>query len=441
VEAGRFVMAWIGIVDIHASRVRPVSAAGDDVASFLDAAPLAILECAPGCHDLVGQAIGAKAPVLSNDVKNDPRRMMHKELDERGINSLAILPLVVNNEAVGVIALYSAEVGFFDDGELRLLSELAGDISYALDHIQKARRLNYVSYYDTLTALPNRTLFAERLKLQLDDARRKQEKVALTIVDVERFKTINDTLGRQAGDALLVELASRIQRCAPASSWSARIGADQIAIVTPAVSSAADLARRSETQHAEVFGPPFTFGATELRVSARLGIALCPDDALDPDGLLRSAEAALKNAKATGERYLFYTQEMTERVAEKLALENKLRQALERDEFVLHYQPKVDAHTRGIVGLEALIRWRSPELGLVSPGKFVPLLEETGLILQVGSWALRRAALDHRRWLEAALAPPRVAVNVSPIQTAPARFRAGRRAGDRRRCRACQHRP
>src|SRR5438046_3103082 len=134
------------------------------------------------------------------------------------------------------------------------------------------------------------------------------------------------------------------------------------------------------------------------------------------EALFANAEAALKKAKATGERYLFFAPSMTERIHENLALENKLREALDKEEFVLHYQPKVDVENRGIVGVEALIRWQSPELGLVPPMKFIPLLEETGLILQVGSWALRRAALDHRAWAERGLKPPRVAVNVSPIQ-------------------------
>jgi len=416
VEAGRFVMAWIGIVDPHTSVVKPVAAAGDRVQGFLDAAPLAVLESRPGGHGLAGQAIRAKAAVLSNDVKSDPKRMMRKELDERGIHSLAILPLIVGDQAIGVIALYATDVGLFDEQEMRLLTELAGDISFALDHIQKARRLDYVSYYDVLTGLPNRTLFAERLKLQLDDAARKSERVALTLVDIERFKTINDTLGRQAGDALLVELAERIKRGSRAENWFARVGADQIAIVMPGVANPSAQARHTATRYGEVFGAPFILGGTELRISARVGIALYPDDGRDADALLRSAEAALKKAKATGERYLFYAQEMTERIAEKLALENKLRQALERDEFVLHYQSKVDSETRGIVGLEALIRWQSAQLGLVPPAQFIPLLEETGLILPVGVWALKRAARDRREWADAGLNPPRVAVNVSAIQ-------------------------
>jgi EAL domain-containing protein (putative c-di-GMP-specific phosphodiesterase class I) len=171
-----------------------------------------------------------------------------------------------------------------------------------------------------------------------------------------------------------------------------------------------------EEGNTRVQGQPFMVGGTELRVTLTSGIAMFPNDGAVADALFKNAEAALKKAKAAGERYLFYTQKMTERVAEKLSLENKLRQAIENEEFVLHYQPKVDLGTRAIVGLEALIRWQSRELGLVAPLRFIPLLEETGMILQVGVWALNRAMLDHRRWSEQGLKPPRVAVNVSAIQ-------------------------
>jgi len=159
---------------------------------------------------------------------------------------------------------------------------------------------------------------------------------------------------------------------------------------------------RARRERAPAFGPS--------------GHRLVPEDGADADTLFRNAEAALKRAKAGGERYLFYAQQMTERVAENLALENKMRRALENQEFVLHYQPKVDTVTRKIEGLEALIRWQSPDLGLVPPMHFIPLLETTGLILEVGAWALRRAAQDYRRWSERGLTVPRIAVNVSSIQ-------------------------
>src|SRR5260370_33892428 len=176
----------------------------------------------------------------------------------------------------------------------------------------------------------------------------------------------------------------------------ARISADRFAIVRTGVSSESEVARIIEQWLAECFGPPYTVSGTELRVSAKAGIALFPNDGADADALFQNAEAALKKAKATGERYLFHTQQMTERIGENLALENKLRQALEKEEFVLHYQPKVDAVTRRTDSVEALIRWQSPELGLVPPMQFIPLLEETGLILEVDAWALRQALLNHR---------------------------------------------
>jgi diguanylate cyclase (GGDEF)-like protein/PAS domain S-box-containing protein len=278
------------------------------------------------------------------------------------------------------------------------------------------QKIEFLAYYDPITGLANRTLFEERLEEHLKAAAPAKARVALVIVDVERFKTINDTFGRDAGDELLRQIAWRISRLHGDSTRLARLGADQLGIVSLQVASEEEFARLTETRFREVFGEPFTVGSSELRVAAKAGIALYPADGTTPETLFRNAEAALKKAKAAGERYLFYRQDMTARIAENLALENKLRRGLENEEFVLHYQPKVDSETGAIVGLEALIRWQSPELGLVPPVQFIPLLEQTGLILQVGNWALRRAALDHRAWSERGLKAPRIAVNVSPIQ-------------------------
>jgi len=415
IEHGKFRMAWVGFVDRAAGLVKPVASAGE-VGDFFESAPLTVIENKPGGHGLAGRAVRDMKPMISNDVTNDPQRLMRKELDERGIKSLAIIPLMVGGEAIGVLALYAAETGTFDDEEMRLLLELAGDISFALEHIDKAEKLDYLAYYDQLTGLANRTLFYERVEQLLTAAAREERKIALVILDVERFKTINDSLGRQEGDALLKQIAERMSQNDDGSLRIARISADHFAVVGRGAQSEDEVARRLERRMQRVFGPPFRIGDTELRINAKAGIALFPNDGSDPDTLFRNAESALKRAKSQGERYLFYTAQMTERVAEKLALENKLRRALERDEFILHYQPKVDLERRSIVGVEALIRWQSPELGLVPPLQFIPLLEEIGLIQQVGSWALKRASLDHRGWVEQGIKAPRVAVNVSPIQ-------------------------
>jgi PAS domain S-box-containing protein/diguanylate cyclase (GGDEF)-like protein len=415
VEAGKFRMAWLGLVDRESMLVKPIASAGE-VRAFFDSAPLAVTEASPGGHGLAGRAIRDKKPVISNDVHSDPQRLMKTELEERGINSLAIIPLLIGGEAVGVLALYAADVGFFDEEETRLLLELAGNIAFALEHIQKAEKLDYLADYDELTGLANRSLFHERLGQKLSAARSAQRKQVVFILDIERFKTINDAFGRQAGDELLKQVAGRMVQVSGDPSRLARIGADHFSIMAADLENEEQVGRYTDARLDACFGPPYRVGTHDLRVSARVGIAIFPEDGKDAESLLRSAEAALKKAKATGERYLFFNQKMTERIAEKLSLENKLRQALEKDEFILHYQPKVDLERRSIVGVEALIRWQSPELGLVPPLQFIALLEETGLILPVGSWALKRASLDHRSWSEQKLKPPRVAVNVSPIQ-------------------------
>ena len=414
VEAGKFKLAWIGVVDREAMRVKPVAwhGGGED---YFHLMPLALNESDREQYGLAGRAIKERRAMVVGDMAKDPRVLLRKQASERGFHSLVLLPLLVSDEAVGVLALYATEVGFFDAEEMKLLIELSGDISFALDHIAKAEKLDYLAYYDSLTGLANRGLFHERLVQYVSAAQSGKTKLAVAVVDVDRFKIINDSLGRQAGDELLRQVAERIEGHAGPIRMG-RISADRFAIVRTGVSSESEVARLVEQWLAECFGPPYAVGGTELRVSAKAGIALFPNDGADADALFQNAEAALKKAKATGERYLFHTQQMTERIGEKLALENKLRQALEKEEFVLHYQPKVDTATRRIDSVEALIRWQSPELGLVPPMQFIPLLEETGLILEVGAWALGRAVVNHRTWTERGLPAPRIAVNVSPIQ-------------------------
>jgi diguanylate cyclase (GGDEF)-like protein len=414
VEAGQFRMAWIGAVDQRTETVKPVAWEGD-VRDFFEVAPLAVTETRPGGLGLAGRAVRERKPVVSNDVVNDPQRMMKTQLAERGINSLAIIPLIVG-EVVGVVALYAAETGFFDEEEMKVLGELVEDISFALDHIEKSEKLDYVAYYDVLTGLANRTLFNERLTQRLRIGG-PEHALALVLLDIERFKTVNDSLGRQAGDELLKLIGRRLANCSGDPGLVGRLSADHFAVMLDRAGHPDEVARAVEKLVRTCFGEPYRLDSgTELRLSVRVGIALAPRDGSDFETLHRNAEAALKQAKASAERFVFYAGYMTEKVAEKLSLENKMRLALDRNEFVLHYQPKVDLESRRIEGVEALIRWQDPELGLVPPMDFIPLLEETGMILEAGAWAMRRAALDHRSWVERGLAAPRVSINVSAIQ-------------------------
>ena len=414
--AGGFRMAWIGVVNAEAGRVEPAawSGVGED---YIKLMPLGLDEGDPEHYGLAGRAIRERKAMIVQDMIKDPRISLGKAAAEHGYRSLAVLPLVVSDEPVGVVALYADTPGFFDvEDEMQLLLELAGDISFALDHIDKSERITYLAYYDPLTGLANATLFRERLARYLEAARAGGHKLALGIVDVDRFKSINDSLGRPAGDGLLKQIAGRMSKKAKDSGGIARIAADRFTVVLQGADREDDVARLTEQSLAEVFGTPFAVGSAELRVSAKVGLAMFPADGADADTLFKNAEAALKKAKEANEPYVFHTQSLTERVAERLSLENRLRLALDKDQFVLHYQPRVETQTRRIVGMEALIRWNSPDRGLVPPLDFIPLLEETGLILEVGEWALNQAVRDYSHWLEQGLRAPRVAVNVSSIQ-------------------------
>ena len=415
VEDGKFTRAWIGTVERETKHVSLVVSCGVD-AKFVEGVVAKLNDPKFAGQGIVSPAISTLRPAFSNDVARDPRVVDKKHALSPGSRSIAALPLLTGGTIAGVLVLHSGEPGFFDADEMKLLTELAGDISFALEHLEKSEKLDYLAYYDELTGLANRALFNERLDQHLMEARKSGGMVALLLMNVARFKMVNDALGRQAGDELLRQIAGRALNVMGGPARLARIGGDLFGVMTFGLKSAEEMARRTEQRFDEIFGEPYVLGGTELKVSARFGIAMFPDDGADAETLFRNAEAALKKTKVRGEKYLFYMQKMNRKVAENLHLENNLRQAIEKQEFVLHYQPKVDLETRAISGVEALIRWQSPELGLVPPLKFIPLLEETGLILPVGAWALRQAMRDHKDWVARGLAAPRVAVNVSPIQ-------------------------
>ena len=363
----------------------------------------------------VGKAIRYKKMVVANDIETDPYTVFKHEALARGYRSLIAMPLLVADEVVGILVLYASETGFFDYEELKLLKDLSGDISFALDYIGKEEQLTYVSYYDTLTGLPNRQLFFDRLAQAIQVARAERRELAVIIIDLQRFRRVNDTLGRHAGDRVLKELAGRLQRTTTESALPARLGADRFARVVPNLPGQA-MARWIEDWIVDSFAEPIVIDDIELRTTAKIGIALYPTDAQTAETLFLNAEAALKRAKEAADVFLFYSPEMNARLAHRLHLESRLRKAVHQKQFVLHYQPKVDLSTRRIRGLEALIRWNDPEQGLVPPMDFVPLLEETGLIVEVGRWVIEQAVADMATWRSQNLDVPRVAVNVSEVQ-------------------------
>jgi diguanylate cyclase (GGDEF)-like protein len=416
VNAGGFRMALIAIVDQSTRQLVPVASEGKDEA--LLSAIKSILSSAEDAPKTMGaRAIREQRAVVSNDSQNDPQVVFNTKYADSGVFSMAVLPLMVANEAVGVLALYASELGFFQEEELKLLTELAGDIGFAMDHIDKQDRLNYLAYYDVLTGLANRTLFLERVAQSMRSVLSGAHQLAVFLVDLERFRNINDSLGRSVGDELLRQVSQWLTHHAAGDvNLLARVGPDHFAVVMPIVRPDGNLTQLIENWIDAFAKHPFRLSDAVFRISLKAGIALFPDDGTDADTLFRNAEAALKKAKTSGERYLFYTKTMTEAGPGHLTLENQLRQALDNEEFELYYQPKVDLVTGRITGVEALIRWNDPRTGLVLPGRFIPILEEIGLIHEVGNWALRQAIKDYLRWRAEGLPAVRIAVNVSPLQ-------------------------
>lgn len=415
IDAGNFRMALIAIVDRDTLKAVPVASAGAGE-SLLSAIKTLLSSSDDARETMIARAIREKATVVSNDSRTDPNVLIRWEHLDAGIFSMAVLPLMVSDQAVGVLSLYAGEVDFFREDELKLLTELADDVAYAIDHIDKQERLDYLAYYDVLTGLANRSLFLERMAQYMRSAGRSGQPLALYLINLERFKNINDSFGRPAGDALLRQVAEWLTHKVGDASLLARVGADHFAVLLPEVEQADDAARRIESTMAAFLEHPFRLNDAVFRITAKVGAALFPDDGADAESLFRNAEAALKKAKPSSDRVLFYTQKMTEAVAGRLSLENQLREALGREEFALHYQPKISLATGKVTGAEALIRWNDPRSGLVLPGGFVAVLEETGLIHDVGRWVLHKAIADHLRWRSAGLAVGRIAVNVSPLQ-------------------------
>ncbi len=282
-----------------------------------------------------------------------------------------------------------------------------------------ARTLGAVDYqalHDLLTGLPNRILFNERLLISLANARSNREKLAVMFLDLDRFKKINDTLGHEVGDRLLKAVALRLTDCIRDTDILARWGGDEFTLLLPKISSA-ECSAETAQRILDALKPPFLLGNDYLHITSSIGIALYPDDGEDAETLIKNADAALYSAKAKGRNnYQFYTRNINAEASELLFLENRLHHAWERGEFLVYYQPKVNINTGKITGMEALVRWQSPELGFVSPVKFIPIAEENGLIVPIGEWVLRTACRQNKAWLDAGLPPMRIAVNISARQ-------------------------
>jgi diguanylate cyclase (GGDEF)-like protein len=276
-------------------------------------------------------------------------------------------------------------------------------------------RLYRLAHYDALTALPNRLLFLDRLSQAMAQARRAERMVAVMLLDLDRFKIVNDNLGHSMGDLLLREVAGRLTECVRESDTVARLGGDEFTILLPEITNIEDAAMVAR-KILDKLAHPIPLDGHEVFVNASIGITLYPFDE-SVDVLLRNADTAMYHVKEQGGNgFQYYTTEMSTASLKRLSLESALRRALEQQEFVLHYQPQLDLESGRIIGAETLLRWRHPDWGLVAPGDFIPLAEETGLIVPIGEWVLATACRQLKNWQDTGFPPIQIAVNVSARQ-------------------------
>ncbi|WP_408181231.1 EAL domain-containing protein [Paraburkholderia dipogonis] len=285
------------------------------------------------------------------------------------------------------------------------------------DRKKSEERIQFLAEHDVLTELPNRELFEKRLAIALDNARRKRQRVAVLFIDLDRFKNINDSLGHHIGDNLLRSVSQRLLQAVRANDTVSRLGGDEFTVILNAVMSAADVARTIEDRLQSLMREPHELGGVTLQVSCSVGVALFPDDGEDIEALMQNADAAMYQAKGAGRNLVkFFTPDMAERTRYRLTLEACLRAAIANHEFRLEYQPCVDAHTGELVAVEGLLRWNSPQIGIVPPAQFIPVAEDTRLIIPLGAWVIEEACSQISSWDEEGMTPLRVSINLSAIQ-------------------------
>jgi diguanylate cyclase (GGDEF)-like protein len=414
VESGQFRMAWIGIAQPGAGKVQPVACYGVDD-GYLDEVgqELSMAEQDPGT---AGQVLSRRSAIIVNDIAADARFVFKQAALARGYRACALLPLFLADEPAGVLTLFSGEPGIFDQAELDLLSDLAKDIGLAMAYIDQGEKLNHLAYHDALTGLCNRTLLHDRLSREIAHAQRRGRPVSVVFIDLDRFKLVNDSLGHGAGDQLLKATAERLAGCLRDNDTVARTGGDEFVVIlsheheTEAISSAIERVRNVVSQ-------PINIEGQDVQVGCSIGVSVFPQDGRDTETLLKNADAAMYRAKDLGRNNLqFYAKEMNARASDQLAFMSSLHRAVERKEFFVHYQPQVDLRSGHCVGVEALVRWAHPQLGVVLPDQFIPAAEDSGLIIPIGEWVLRTACMQLRLWREAGMPHLRMAVNLSARQ-------------------------
>ncbi|HEY8521103.1 MAG TPA: EAL domain-containing protein [Gammaproteobacteria bacterium] len=362
----------------------------------------------------VARALRTGQPVVVEDHEAAPASPARERLRSLGLRASAALPLLLDKTPVGVLHLHAAEAHVFEEEELELLTQVAGNIAFALQYLHSKDAARFLQYFDPVTALPKRTLYLRRLARAVAAAERRP--LAVLVLDVKNLSVVNDSLGRAAGDLALQLVAERLKSFFGNAQALAHLGSGTYAAVHTDLADSGDAADALLARVLALFHDPFDLLEQEVRLSIRAGIAIYPHDGEDANALLNGAETALARAKDARRDFLRHTADMNAEAARRLNLTNRLRRAVAERSFSLHYQPKVSLATGRVVGVEALLRWRDPEYGFVRPDVFVPMLEAEGMIDDVGRWVMEQALDETAGLAYADGAPLAVAVNVSPLQ-------------------------
>jgi diguanylate cyclase (GGDEF)-like protein/PAS domain S-box-containing protein len=368
-----------------------------------------------------GLALLSGQPVTVEDLRAEGARFPSKNGNSffAGLGVVSSVNVVIpgkSEKPYGVLSANTTTPRKFNEDDIKFLQSVANVLADAFERKKAEEKLRRLSYYDSLTGLPNRLLLNDRLIRKIKSAKRQGESFALLFIDLDRFKNINDTLGHETGDLLLKEVAGRLLACAAEEDTVTRQGGDEFIII---LSSASNLQQGAAMARkiGEAISQVFVLGGQELYLTASIGISMFPADGEDPDTLLKHAHSAMYHVKEQDKNgYQFFTSRMNAASFERLSKENCLRKAIERGEFLLYYQPQVDLLTEDLLGFEALIRWTNPEQGLIPPMEFIHIAEETGLILPISDWVLRTACTQGKKWRDMGLPPVKLAVNVSMRQ-------------------------
>lgn len=365
-----------------------------------------------------GIAMYARARVIVPDLLAEEQWQPYWPLaNQLGVRASWSLPIINSgNEVLGTLSLLSVNTGVPTTANYEILDRAVRLAEIAIDRMQAQARIAYLAHHDSLTGIANRATFNLRLTEALIGAAPRQRSVGVAFIDVDRFKNINDSLGHETGDALLRAVAERLAECIRRGDTLARLGGDEFSLVLADMGHPEDAAVVAQKIVAS-FAQPFQVAGQELFVTASVGVALYPNDGADADTLLKNADIAMYRAKEGGRNtFQFFTAEMNQKISRRLAIEHHLRKALVRNELSLHYQPQVNLHNGRVMGVEALLRWDHPDLGSVSPAEFIPVAEETGLIMPIGEWVLRTACVQQRAWEVEGVRGLKMSVNLSARQ-------------------------